>query len=111
MPPEPAWFGGHQAIREFLAGGPLRVGWRHRAAWANGQPAVGCYIYEEGSDRYIPWVIDVLTLEGDKITAVTAFLAAEASESGRSERPVSGPELFSRFGLPAELRHAAPRGI
>jgi RNA polymerase sigma-70 factor (ECF subfamily) len=101
MPPEPAWYGGHEAIREFLAGGPLLVEWRHRAAWANGQPAVGCYIRDSGSDRYLPWVIDVLTLEGDKIAAVTAFLAAEAYESRRSERAVSGAELFSRFGLPA----------
>jgi RNA polymerase sigma-70 factor, ECF subfamily len=120
MPPEPAWYGGHQAIREFLLGGPLCVRWRHRATWANGQPAVGCYIHDEdvprqfahpSRDRYIPWVIDVLTLEGEKITAVTSFLAAEAYESGRSERPVTGTELFARFGLPDELGLTAPRGI
>jgi RNA polymerase sigma-70 factor (ECF subfamily) len=111
MPPEPAWFGGHQGIREFLLGGPLGVRWRHRAAQANGQLAVGCYIYDSGSDRYIAWVIDVLTLEGDKIAAVTAFLAAEAHEWRQSESRVAGKELFSRFGLPAELGPGAPRGI
>ncbi len=111
MPPEPAWFGGHQAIREFLAGGPLRVGWRHRAARANGQPAVGCYLFDKASDRYIAWVIDVLTLDGDKITAVTAFLTASAHEPGRPESQLAGAELFSRFGLPAELGPAAARGI
>jgi len=111
MPPVPTWYGGHQAIREFLLGGPLCVRWRHRAAEANGQLAVGCYIYDSGSDRYIPWVIDVLTLEGDKIAAVTAFLSAEAHESVRPESRATGTELFSRFGLPAELGLTAPRGI
>jgi RNA polymerase sigma-70 factor, ECF subfamily len=111
MPPTPAWYAGHQAIREFLLGGPLGVRWRHLAVEANGQLAVGCYIYDSGSDRYIPWVIDVLTLEGDKIAAVTAFLTAEAHESGGRESRVTGTELFSRFGLPAEVGLTAPSGI
>ena len=102
MPPEPDWFGGHQAIREFLLGGPLAVRWKHLAARANGQLAVGCYMYYEVRGRYVPWVIDVLTLEGDKIAAVTAFLTAEAASPGRSGNQVSGTELFARFGLPAE---------
>ena len=102
MPPDPAWFRGHQAIREFLMGGPLCVRWRHLAARVNGQLAVGCYIYDQAGDRYIPWVIDVLTLEGDKIAAVTAFLTAEAAESGRSDHLETGTELFAHFGLPAE---------
>jgi RNA polymerase sigma-70 factor (ECF subfamily) len=111
MPPEPDWFRGHQAIREFLLGGPLCVQWRHRAAQANGQLAVGCYLYDKASGRYIAWVIDVLTLEGDKIAAVTAFLAAEAAPTSRSGNPLAGTDLFSRFGLPAELGPAAARGI
>jgi RNA polymerase sigma-70 factor (ECF subfamily) len=111
MPPEPDCFRGHQAIREFLFGGPLCVRWRHRAAQANGQLAVGCYIYDEHSSRYVPWVIDVLTLEGGKIAAVTAFLAAEAAPPRSSGNPVSGTELFSRFGLPAELGPTEARGI
>jgi RNA polymerase sigma-70 factor, ECF subfamily len=111
MPPDPAWFRGHDAIREFLLGGPLCVGWRHRAAQANGQLSVGCYLYDEASDRYIPWVIDVLTLEGDKITAVTAFLTVQAQKPGRSESQPTGTELFARFGLPEELGPASARGI
>ena len=111
MPPEPAWFRGHEAIRGFLHGGPLRVQWRHRATRANGQLAVGCYLYDEALGQYEPWVIDVLTLEGDKIAAVTAFLAAEAASPERSDGQVGGAELFSRFALPAELGPAAARGI
>lgn len=111
MPPEPDWFRGHQAIREFLLGGPLCVRWRHRDARANGQLAVGCYLYDEARGGYIPWVIDVLTLEGDKIAAVTSFLAAEAAPARRAGNPVSGTELFSRFGLPAKPGPAAANGI
>jgi RNA polymerase sigma-70 factor (ECF subfamily) len=111
MPPAPTWFRGHDAIRDFLAGGPLCERWRHRAAQVNGQLAVGCYLYAKASGRYIPWVIDVLTLEGDKITAVTAFLTAEAAEAPPSGSRVTGAELFSRFGLPAELGPIAVRGI
>jgi RNA polymerase sigma-70 factor, ECF subfamily len=111
MPPEPAWFRGHEAIREFLLGGPLCVRWRHRAARSNGQLAVGCYCYDETLGRYGAFIIDVLTLEGDKIAAVTAFLAAEAVSPERSEGQVAGAELFSRFGLPAELGADAAPGI
>jgi RNA polymerase sigma-70 factor, ECF subfamily len=111
MPPEPAWYRGHEAVREFLLGGPLCVRWRHRAARANGQLAVGCYLYHEALGRYAAWCIDVLTLDGDKIAAVTAFLAAEAAAPGRSDGQLAGPELFSRFGLPAELGPAADDGI
>ena len=36
------------------------------------------YLHDPASGRYLPWVIDVLTLDGDRISAVTAFLAAAA---------------------------------
>ena len=111
MPPEPAWFRGHDAIREFLLGGPLCVRWRHRAAQVNGQLAVGCYLYDDALGRYVGFVLDVLTLEGEKIAAVTAFLAAEAAEPERSDGQLAGAELFSRFGLPADLGPEAARGI
>lgn len=100
MPPDPTCFRGHQAIREFL--GPLPERWRHMPAGANGQLAVAGYLYDQATGRYDPWVIDVLTLEGGKIAAVTAFLAAEAVDQPRPEVTPTGPELFRRFGLPAE---------
>jgi hypothetical protein len=66
-------------------------------------------------------VIDVLTLDGAKIAAVTGFLASEVSTELPSPPPaqgqgtdealtapvsgswLAGAELFSRFGLPVEL--------
>jgi RNA polymerase sigma-70 factor, ECF subfamily len=94
MPPRPTWFRGHQAIREFLVRYPLAVRWKHRPTSGNGQLAVGCYLFEQAKACYLPAYIDVLTLESEKIAAVTAFGC-----SG-----MAGAELFSRFGLPAELR-------
>jgi RNA polymerase sigma-70 factor (ECF subfamily) len=88
MPPEPEWYRGRAAITAFLVAGPMRVRWRHRTTVANGQPAVGCYLWDAGRQAYTAKVLDVLTLRGDRIAAVTAFI------DGR---------LFPRFGLPAEV--------
>jgi RNA polymerase sigma-70 factor, ECF subfamily len=88
MPPEPEWYRGRAEITAFLVAGPMRVRWRHRTTVANGQPAVGCYLWDAGRQAYTAKVLDVLTLRGDRIAAVTAFI------DGR---------LFPRFGLPAEV--------
>jgi RNA polymerase sigma-70 factor (ECF subfamily) len=102
MPPVPTWFRGHQAIREFLVRYPLTQRWKHRPTRASGQLAVGCYLFDRETGRFTPTVIDVLTLEGEKISAVTAFLAAETLPQ-RSSDWVTGAELSARFGLPASL--------
>jgi RNA polymerase sigma-70 factor, ECF subfamily len=102
MPPVPTWFQGHEAIREFLLSGPLRERWRHRLAYSNGQLAIGCYLPAKASSHYEPAVIDVLTLAGDKITAVTGFLLAEIEDRERAA-VVPGAEIFARFGLPPAL--------
>jgi RNA polymerase sigma-70 factor (ECF subfamily) len=101
MPPLPTWYRGHQAVREFLVRYPLTEDWRHRPARANGQLAVGCYLRDGERDRYQPAVIDVLTLRGGQIAAVTAFLAPAPEEPVAGWIP--GPELFARFGLPVVL--------
>jgi RNA polymerase sigma-70 factor (ECF subfamily) len=88
MPPQPEWYRGLHAITAFLERGPLRVRWRHLPARANGQLAVGCYIWDEDRGSYAGSVVDVLTLRGDRIAAITAFL---------------DPTLFAAFGLPHEL--------
>ena len=103
MPPLTAWYRGHQAIREFLVRYPLTARWRHRPTWASGQLAVGCYMRDQATGRYLPAVIDVLTLDGAKIAAVTAFLTPQALPPHQSGPWASGTEMFSLFGLPAGL--------
>lgn len=85
MPPHPEWYQGHQAIVEFFTTGPAMVRWRHIPTTANGQIAVGCYAWNAEAGVYQGAVIDVLTLRGSQIAAITAFI-----DSG----------LFARFGLP-----------
>ncbi len=89
MPPWPEWYGGLAAITTFLGEFALKdVSWRHLPTHASGQPAVGCYMLSDDGSRYELSVIDVLTLEGSRIAAVTAFLT---------------PEVYRRFGLPETL--------
>jgi RNA polymerase sigma-70 factor, ECF subfamily len=88
MPPLPQWYAGDEAIVGFLENGPMRHRWRHRATRANGQLAVGCYIWDEAKGSYAAHVLDVLTLRDDRIAAITGFV---------------DPAVFSGFGLPAEV--------
>ena len=103
MPPVPTWFQGLESVREWLVRDPLSVRWRHLPARANGQLAVGCYLVDSGRGRYAPAVIDVLTLEGDRIAAVTGFLSGDDLERPGPGDQASAAEVFARFGLPAEL--------
>lgn len=85
MPPRPEWYQGQEAIAAFFKAGPATVQWRHIPTSANGQVAVGCYILDSQTGVYRGAVIDVLTLRGTQIAAVTAFIDST---------------LFARFGLP-----------
>jgi RNA polymerase sigma-70 factor (ECF subfamily) len=96
MPPSPTWFAGHDTLRRWLVRDPLSVRWRHAPTRANGQLAVGCYAYVADAGRYLPWVIDVLTLtpDGTKIAAVTAFIVSDEPDPAG---------IFATFGLPPEM--------
>ncbi|MBM7787168.1 sigma-70 family RNA polymerase sigma factor [Tenggerimyces flavus] len=88
MPPEPEWYDGLAAIRAFMPIGPLTVRWRFVPTWSNGQLAFGTYGYDPERDAYVPHAIDVLTLRGTKVSAITAFIDAD---------------IFPAYGLPMEL--------
>jgi RNA polymerase sigma-70 factor (ECF subfamily) len=83
------WYRGQRQIARFLSEGPLsnRWDWRHVMTTANGQVAVAGYLRQAGQARYRLRVVDVLTLDGERIAEVTAFL---------------DPAALSRLGLPAE---------
>jgi RNA polymerase sigma-70 factor, ECF subfamily len=102
MPPVPTWFRGLEPVRDFLVRYPLTDRWKHRPARANGQLAVAGYVYDTDDARFIPAAIDVITLAGDKIAAVTGFLTADLLGPQNAGGWVSGAELFGRFGLPAD---------
>ena len=85
MPPIPSWYDRPAAIAVFLREQALAEPWRHAATRANGQLAVGCYSLGADGTRYLPAVLDVLQLRGDRIASVTGFVT---------------PEVFPSFGLP-----------
>jgi RNA polymerase sigma-70 factor (ECF subfamily) len=114
MPPLRSWFRGSEALRIFLAGWPLSGAWRwrHLAATANGQPALAFYTWDEDAQAYLPFALNVLTLRGDRISDVTAFVnrAAELPERDVYSRWPDQPAdarrnvaAFERFGLPEQL--------
>ena len=103
MPPVPTWFQGLESVREWLVRDPLSVRWRHLPTRANGQLAVGCYLFDSGTGRYAPHVIDVLTLDGDQIASVTGFLTGDDLERPDTADQARAAEIFARFGLPAGL--------
>jgi RNA polymerase sigma-70 factor (ECF subfamily) len=102
MPPVPTWYRGQAAVREWLVRSPLTERWRHWPGRANGQVAVGCYLFDDAKGRYTPAVIDVLTMAGDKIAAVTGFLVFDVA-TRPDGTPVTSAEIFGWFGLPPEL--------
>jgi RNA polymerase sigma-70 factor (ECF subfamily) len=114
MPPLPAWFHGHDALRGFLRMGPLSGDWRwrHLPAHASGQAAVGSYAWYAEDDAYRPFALDVLTLDGERIKAITSFITRSTLSRDRHfyerwpEQHMDAANVaaaFERFGLPDRL--------
>jgi RNA polymerase sigma-70 factor (ECF subfamily) len=89
MPPWPSWWRGRESVAGFAE---EAVGFCAEARpvrlRANAQPAVAYYSLDPSTGRFHAAAIDVLTFDGAQIKEITAFVK---------------PELFNRFGLPAEL--------
>ena len=103
MPPMPGWYRGRAAVAAFLAEYPCAERWRHLPASANGQPAVGCYMWDSEREGFFAAVLDVLTLQGVRIVAVTGFVAPWVYRRFGELPGLMTPEAFRRFGLPDEL--------
>jgi RNA polymerase sigma-70 factor (ECF subfamily) len=113
MPPLASWYRGDQ-LPTFLRVGPLsgEWRWRHRPLRVNGQLTSAAYSWVEEEGAYIPFALDVLTLEGGRIKEVTAFIT-RAMEGEDREFYARWPEkaldrgergsIFESFGLPARL--------
>ncbi|HTT58426.1 MAG TPA: sigma-70 family RNA polymerase sigma factor [Acidimicrobiales bacterium] len=103
MPPHPAYYRGRRAIERFHEGDVSQVRWRHRTTSANGQLAVGGYIFDDERQTYVGSVLDVLTLRDGLIEQVTAFFSAPGL--GRSEGAGGYVDAvnFADFGLPREI--------
>jgi RNA polymerase sigma-70 factor (ECF subfamily) len=111
MPPLPAWFAGHDVLRDFMSNGPLSGSWRwkHVPTQANGQPAVGSYAWYEPDGAYRLFALDVFTLDGGKIKEITSFINRSTDSREEDfylrypEQPMDDSNLSVRaesFGLP-----------
>jgi RNA polymerase sigma-70 factor (TIGR02960 family) len=91
MPPLPHAYQGPNTIGAFLRGAEQRRGAPMRLVptRANAQPAFACYLEAADGGAARAYALLLLTLESDKIAAITWF--ADSS-------------IFSRFGLPRLLR-------
>jgi RNA polymerase sigma-70 factor (TIGR02960 family) len=91
MPPLPHAYQGRNAIGRFLRGAEERRGAPMRLVptRANTQPAFGCYLSVSEVDVARAFSLLVLTLKGDRISAITWF--ADSS-------------VFPQFGLPRMLQ-------
>lgn len=80
MPPLPHMYQGTDAIGSFLRGAEERRGAPLRlvATRANGQPAFGSYLARARGEVARPFSLFVLTLEGDRISALTWFADTSA---------------------------------
>ena len=113
MPPLAAWFGGLERIRGFLAVGPLsgEFRWRHLPARVNGQAASAAYSWVEAEQAFLPFALDVLTLDGDRITEITSFISRSTlsrdpeyyARFPDQPRDFDSASAFERFGLPGRL--------
>jgi RNA polymerase sigma-70 factor (ECF subfamily) len=88
MPPLPAWFAGRDAIGRFMHERMFATPWRTVPLWASGQLAFACYQGTPGGSAFHLGALNVLTLRGGRIAALTAFL---------------DPTVYDQFGLPREL--------
>jgi RNA polymerase sigma-70 factor, ECF subfamily len=88
MPPLATWYQGQESVVAFLTEHALAQRWRHVPTRANGQRAVGCYLWSEQRGLFVGEIVDVLTLRGDRIGEVTAFISSE---------------VLASFGLPPTI--------
>ena len=90
MPPLPTWVDGRDDVAVFLRAYPFSGirRWRMVPTSANGQPALATYAWDEQTAAFMPHSLSVLTLRGDKIEEIAAFLT---------------PDPCRRFDIPASI--------
>jgi RNA polymerase sigma-70 factor (ECF subfamily) len=77
MPPASLEYQGHDVIAEFLWVVGFRSGTRRYRlipTSANGQPTYGCYVFDHGEPVGHAHGLLVLTIEGDRVSAMTRFV-------------------------------------
>jgi RNA polymerase sigma-70 factor (ECF subfamily) len=115
MPPLATWYTPRDAIATWARATSLSGAWRWKTVFtqANAQPALAFYAWDGPASAYLPFALNILSLRGDLISDVTAFIvrttdAADADAyRNYPDQPMDPRRLtgtFDRFGLPDRLR-------
>jgi RNA polymerase sigma-70 factor (ECF subfamily) len=114
MPPLGTWFRGEE-IEAFLRHSPMSGDWRWKAqrVRANGQEALAFYAWDDEQNAFMPFALNVLAFDGERISDVTAFIITSPPEEDDRDRIMRMPErdvderalevAFEAFGLPDRL--------
>jgi RNA polymerase sigma-70 factor, ECF subfamily len=113
MPPMSRWFYG-EGIRPWLEASSMtgEWGWQALPVTANGQAALAFYSWDPQQHARVPFAINVLTFEGEKIKEVDAFIVRASQDPDpevQARTPVQPTDYeklaraYERFGLPARL--------
>ena len=87
MPPYPGWYRGRDALsKSWLMPSGLPAGLRDVPTRANGQLALGAYKLDPQEGSCLPVALDVLSLRGARIAAITAFRTARGFRGGAPQR-------------------------
>jgi RNA polymerase sigma-70 factor (ECF subfamily) len=114
MPPQSRWFQGLAGIRGFLERWSMLPdwGWRAIPTTANGQPALAFYSWDSEQGAHVPFAVNVLSFDGEKIKEIDAFILRASQDpdpevqARTPEQPADYEKLakaYARFGLPARL--------
>jgi RNA polymerase sigma-70 factor, ECF subfamily len=114
MPPMARWFQGLDGVRGFLEMWSMlpEWGWKGIPVSANGQRAIAFYSWDEEQQARVPFAVNVLTFEGEKIREIDAFILRASMDpdpevqARTPEQPADYEKLaaaYERFGLPARI--------
>jgi RNA polymerase sigma-70 factor (ECF subfamily) len=114
MPPLATWYTPRDTIAHWASHSAMSGAWKWRTVVtkANAQPALAFYAWDDPAGAYLPFALNVLTLRGELVSDVTAFIvrSTDAPEpeaytnfpsQPMDERQLTG--AFGRFGLPERL--------
>jgi RNA polymerase sigma-70 factor (ECF subfamily) len=114
MPPLSTWYATRDHVVDWARNYSINGAWRWKAIQcrANGQPALAFYSWDEPSHAYLPFALNVLTLQEDGLVSdVTAFIV-RATDTVDADAYVRFPDqpmhhrladLYPRFDLPPQL--------
>ena len=114
MPPLATWYTPRDTIATWASNYAMSGEWRWRGVLtsANAQPALAFYAWDDSAGAYLPFALNVLSLRGDLVSDVTAFIA-RSTDAPEPEAYVNFPTqpmderqlavTFSRFGVPDRL--------